>query len=165
MSGEWAAAHCQAPLQSPPQQQLLHAFAPDQRDQTPGAIPALTPLAGVTPPPSHSLSDSPEELPVTAAPASGDQAASLGAPVAAADAATPAPSPVQPDRIDDSGSDGRLGLLFVFDGRPYWLRSAAITGIALPDTVAGACLQTLFRKRLPQTSALLQSQHVRALAS
>ena len=139
-AGSVCAAQPSAQLQSQQRQRQQPESPSPQRDQTPGAIPALTPVAGVSVPALGALTDSPEALPVTAAPANGALAADAGGIVAAADAASPAAGDLRPDTEDPCGEGGPFQLKLVFDGMPYWLHTTAVDGLALPDAVAGACL-------------------------
>ena len=133
--GAQPAAHQQTPGQRAP--------ATQQRDRTPGAIAALTPVLGSKPAQqADALPDSPEALPVTArTPGSTTPATQPAAVVPAADAASPDAAPATQSGAEEEeparAAEGPKRLLLVFDDRPYTLRAEHIIGLTVPDELAG----------------------------
>ncbi len=128
----------QTPVQRPP--------ATQQRNRTPGAIAALTPLLGSKPAQQPAvLPDSPEALPVTVrtpgsgTPGSGTPATQPAENILAAEGASPEATVTQTDAQEEPTMIAKRPqqLLLVFDGRPHVLRAEGVIGLAMPDTLAG----------------------------
>ena len=119
---------------------MQRASTTQQRNRTPGAIAALTPVLGTKPAQQPDpLPDSPEALPVTARTPGSSTPATQPANTSAAEARSPEAPATQSGAEEEPmmAAERPQRLLLVFDGRPYVLHAKDVIGLAVPDTLAG----------------------------